>query len=349
MPAKGMLLSSSPHSFTPVSTPRIMLSVLIALVPASAYGVYLYGFSALALILVTMASAAAAEFVFRKLIKASTTVSDFSALVTGLLLALTLPPSTPLWMGALGAVFAIVVAKEFFGGLGANPFNSALIGRAFLLMSFPAAMPTWTLPQGLIVGPDAISSLSLAQGAVDTVTAVTPLGLVKSGKTLADVGTYLGTHSDGELLKQLFLGYHSGSLGESSILLITLGGLFLLGIGVIQWIIPVAVLASTFLFSWVLGMNPVFSLFTGGIAFGAFFMATDYATRPLTPKGQILFGIGIGLITAVIRKFGGFPEGVTYAILIMNIATPFLNKMRVKKYGFVPPVKPAKPSKEAAR
>jgi electron transport complex protein RnfD len=331
-----MLLSSSPHSFTPVSTPKIMLSVLIALVPAAAYGVYLYGFSALALILVTMASAAAAEFVFRKLIKASTTVGDFSALVTGLLLALTLPPSTPLWMGALGAVFAIVVAKEFFGGLGANPFNPALIGRAFLLMSFPAAITTWTLPQGLIVGPDAV-------------TAVTPLGLVKAGKTLADVGTYLGTHSDGELFRQLFLGYHSGSMGESSILLITLGGLFLLGIGVIQFVIPVAVLGSTFLFSWILGMNPLFSLLTGGIAFGAFFMATDYATRPLTPKGQIIFGIGIGLITAVIRKFGGFPEGVTYAILIMNIATPFLNKMRVKKYGFVPPAKPAKSSKEAAR
>ncbi|MDD3981032.1 MAG: RnfABCDGE type electron transport complex subunit D [Spirochaetia bacterium] len=336
MPAKAMLLSSSPHSFTPVSTPKIMLSVLIALVPAAAYGVYLYGFSALALILVTMASAAAAEFVFRKLIKASTTVGDFSALVTGLLLALTLPPSTPLWMGALGAVFAIVVAKEFFGGLGANPFNPALIGRAFLLMSFPAAITTWTLPQGLIVGPDAV-------------TAVTPLGLVKAGKTLADVGTYLGTHSDGELFRQLFLGYHSGSMGESSILLITLGGLFLLGIGVIQFVIPVAVLGSTFLFSWILGMNPLFSLLTGGIAFGAFFMATDYATRPLTPKGQIIFGIGIGLITAVIRKFGGFPEGVTYAILIMNIATPFLNKMRVKKYGFVPPAKPAKSSKEAAR
>jgi electron transport complex protein RnfD len=344
-----MLLSSSPHSFTPVSTPKIMLAVIIALIPASAYGVYLYGFHALALILVTMASAAAAEFVFRKLIKASTTVGDFSSLVSGLLLALILPPSTPLWMGALGAIFAIVVAKEFFGGLGANPFNPALIGRAFLLMSFPAAVTTWTLPQGLVVGPDAITSLSLSSGAVDAVAAVTPLGIVKSGKTLADVGTYLGAHTDAELFKQLFLGYHSGSLGESSVLLITLGGIFLLAVGVIQWAIPVSVLASTFIFSWLLGMNPLFSILSGGIAFGAFFMATDYATRPLTPKGQIIFGIGIGLITAIIRKFGGFPEGVTYAILIMNIATPFLNKMRVKKYGFVPPVKPVKPSKEASR
>ncbi|HCO49087.1 MAG TPA: NADH-quinone reductase, partial [Spirochaetaceae bacterium] len=234
-------------------------------------------------------------------------------------------------------------------GLGANPFNPALIGRAFLLMSFPAAMTTWTLPQGLVVGPDALSSLSLTQGAVDAVAAVTPLGLVKSGKTLADVGTYLGAHTDGELFKQLFLGYHSGSLGESSILLITLGGLFLMGIGVVQWIVPLSILASTFVFSWLLGMNPLFSLLTGGVVFGAFFMATDYSTRPLTPVGQAIFGVGIGMITVVIRKFGGFPEGVTYAILIMNIITPFLNKIRVKKYGFVPPVKPAKPSKEAGK
>jgi len=349
MPAKGMILSSSPHSFTPVSTSRMMLSVIIALIPAAGYGVYLYGLSALALILVSVASAVAAEYVFRKAIKAHTTIGDFSAVITGLLLALILPPATPLWMAALGAVFAIVVAKEFFGGLGANPFNPALIGRAFLLMSFPAAMTTWTLPQGLVVGPDAISSLSLAQGAADAVTAVTPLGLIKTGKTLADVGTYLGAHTDSELLKQLFLGYHSGSLGESSILIIALGGLFLVGIGVVQWIVPAAVLGSAFLFSWILGMNPLFTMLTGGLVFGAFFMATDYATRPLTPVGQALFGIGIGLITVVIRKFGGFPEGVTYAILIMNIATPFLNKIRVRKYGFVPPVKPAKPSKEAGK
>ncbi|MGB4586820.1 MAG: RnfABCDGE type electron transport complex subunit D, partial [Rectinemataceae bacterium] len=158
MPAKGMLLSSSPHSFTPVTTSRMMLSVIIALIPAVGYGVYLYGFSALALVFVSVAAAVAAEYLFRKLIKATTTVGDFSAVITGLLLALILPPKTPLWMAALGAVFAIVVAKEFFGGLGANPFNPALIGRAFLLMSFPAAITTWSMPNGLPLAADALST-----------------------------------------------------------------------------------------------------------------------------------------------------------------------------------------------
>ena len=336
MPAKGMILSSSPHSFTPVNTSRMMLSVIIALIPAAGYGVYLYGLSALALILVSVASAVAAEYVFRKAIKAHTTIGDFSAVITGLLMALILPPATPLWMAALGAVFAIVVAKEFFGGLGANPFNPALIGRAFLLMSFPAAITTWSMPNGLALAADAMST-------------ATPLALVKQGAPLADVAAYFGASDVGGLLRQLFMGYRSGSLGESSVLLIALGGLFLVGIGVVQWIVPAAVLGSAFIFSWILGMNPLFTVLTGGLVFGAFFMATDYATRPLTPLGQALYGIGISLITVVIRKFGGFPEGVTYAILIMNIATPFLNKIRVRKYGFVPPVKPAKPSKEASK
>ncbi len=336
MPAKGMVLSSSPHSFTPVSTPRIMLSVVIALMPAAGYGVYLYGFSALVLMLVSVAAAVAAEFVFRKAIKASTTIGDFSAVVTGLLLALILPPNTPWWMAALGSIFAIVVAKEFFGGLGANPFNPALIGRAFLLMSFPAAITTWSMPNGLALAADAAST-------------ATPLALVKQGGSLADVATYFGASDIGGLYRQLFMGYRSGSLGESSILLVLLGGLFLLGLGVIQFVVPLSVLASTFVFSWLLGMDPLFNILTGGIVFGAFFMATDYSSRPLTPLGQVLFGAGIGLITVIIRKLGGFPEGVTYAILIMNIITPFLNKIRVKKYGFVAPVKPAKPSKEAGK
>lgn len=336
MPAKGPLLSSSPHSFTPVKTSSIMLSVVLALIPAVGYGVYLYGFSALALIFVSIISAVAAEYLFRKLLKLTTTVGDFSAVVTGLLLALVLPPKTPLWMAALGSIFAIVVAKEFFGGLGANPFNPALIGRAFLLMSFPAAITTWSMPNGLKL-------------AADTMSTATPLALVKQGASLSDVATYFGASDVGGLFRQLFMGNRSGSLGESSVLLILLGGLLLIGVGIVQWIVPASVIASAFLFSWILGMNPVFSVLTGGIVFGAFFMATDYSTRPLTPVGQLCYGIGIGLITVVIRKFGGFPEGVTYAVLIMNIATPYLNKIRVKKYGYVPPVKPAKPSKEAVK
>ncbi|MEN6363560.1 MAG: RnfABCDGE type electron transport complex subunit D [Rectinema sp.] len=338
MPGKGMLLSSSPHAFTPVRTPQLMLSVIIALVPAAGYGVYLYGLHALALILVTVASAILSEYVFRKLIKAKTTISDFSAVVTGLLLALVLPPATPLWMGALGAAFAIIVAKEFFGGLGANPFNPALIGRAFLLMSFPAAITTWSLPNGL--------------QALDATSAATPLGMIKQGTAIADVAAYFGADGAGGLYRQLFMGYRSGSLGESSILLILIGGLFLLAMGVIQWIVPVAMIGSTMLFSLLLGMDPILAVLSGGVVFGAFFMATDYATRPLTRAGQALYGVGIGLITVVIRKFGGFPEGVTYAILIMNMIVPYLNKIRGKKYGYVKPLVPAKsakPAKEAAK
>jgi electron transport complex protein RnfD len=336
MSDRKLLLSSSPHIFSPVDTPRIMLSVVIALMPATAYGIYLYGLPALGVVVTSIAAAVVSEFLFRKLIKASMTVGDFSAVVSGLLLALILPPSTPLWMVALGAIFAIVIAKEFFGGLGANPFNPALIGRAFLLMSFPAAITSWSMPKGLGLPADALS-------------AATPLNLLKQGNALADVAKYFGASDTGAFYRQLFMGYRSGSIGESSILLVLLGGLFLLGIGVIQWIVPVSVLASTFVFSWLLGMDPVLGLLTGGIVFGAFFMATDYATRPLTPYGQAIYGIGIALNTVLIRKFGGYPEGVTYAILIMNILTPFLNKLRVKKYGFVPPPKPARPSKEATK
>jgi len=335
MPGKGKLLSSSPHSFSAVRTPQIMLSVIIALIPAVGYGVYLYGLHALALILVTVGSAVLSEYVFRKLIKAKTTVGDFSAVVTGLLLALVLPPATPLWMAALGAAFAIVVAKEFFGGLGANPFNPALSGRAFLLMSFPAAMTTWSLPKGM--------------QALDATSAATPLGMLKQGAGIGDVVTYFGADSSADLYRQLFMGYRSGSLGESSIFLILVGGLFLLAMGVIQWVIPVTVIGSTMLFSWFLGMDPVLSVLTGGVVFGAFFMATDYATRPLTLAGQAIYGVGIGAFTVIIRKFGGFPEGVTYSILIMNMIVPYLNKLRGEKYGYVKPVAPAKPAKEAAK
>ncbi len=332
MPANNLLLSSSPHVFTPVTTRKIMLAVIIALLPATGYGIYLYGLTALLLVLATVAAAVAAELLFRAAIKAPRTVGDLSAVVTGLLLALVLPPSTPIWMAVLGAVFAIVVAKEFFGGLGANPFNPALVGRAFLLMSFPAAMTTWNKPFSAIA---------------DAVTTATPLNLVKQGASLAEVAKSVGAADSGGLYWQLFVGSRSGSLGESSILLICLGAAFLLAVGVIQWIIPVAVLGSTALFSWLFGMNPLFSLLSGGVVFGAFFMATDYASSPLTPVGKAIYGVGIGLLVALIRKLGGFPEGVTYAILVMNMLSPFLDKLRVKKYGWIPPKKSA--AKEAVK
>jgi len=326
MPVKPLLLSSSPHVFAPVSTRRIMLAVIVALAPATVYGVYLFGSRSLALVAVSVAVSMASEWLFRLLLKRPNSIGDCSAAVTGLLLALTLPPSTPLWMAALGAIMAIVVAKEFFGGIGANPFNPALIGRAFLLMSFPAAITTWHKP---------------LSGLVDAATTATPLNMVKQGMPWADVFASVGAQDRSGFLWQLFLGNRAGSLGETSILLIGIGGLLLLAIGVIQIWIPLSVLGSTVFFSWLLGMDPLFSLLSGGLVFGAFFMATDYATSPLTTKGKLIYGIGIGLVIALIRKLGGYPEGVTYGILIMNMLSPFLDKLRTKKYGYVAPKKPA--------
>jgi len=331
MPDNKLLLSSSPHLFSSVTTRMIMLIVVIALAPATAFGIYLYGLPAALLVATTVIAAVASEALFRLALKRPSTIGDLSAVVSGLLLALVLPPSTPLWMAALGSVTAIVVAKEFFGGLGANPFNPALIGRAVLLMSFPAAMTTWNKP---------FTALA------DAVTTATPLNMVKQGVAMGDVYASVGAADPAGFYWQLFLGTRAGSLGESSILLVAIGGFILLALGIIQIAIPASILISTAIFSWMFGMDPLFALLSGGVVFGAFFMATDYSTSPLTGKGKLVFGIGIGLLIALIRKLGGFPEGVTYAILVMNMLTPFLDKLRVRKYGYVKPVKAVK---EAAK
>ncbi len=356
-PEKRLYLSSSPHIYSPVSVSSLMLSVVLALIPSTIYGIYLYGIFALASVLVSVAVAVIGEYLFRKIIKASMTITDGSAIVTGMLVALIVPPKTPLWMVALGSLFAIIVVKEFFGGLGSNPFNPALAARAFLLMSFPAAMTTWTMPKGLAVHADALTSASKLADATaaatsqvaDATSAATPLGLLHGHYTVAQIAQYYGASDTAGFYKQLFLGFRPGSMGESSILLILLGGLLLLSLGVIQWIIPVSVIGSTFVFAWIFGLDPVFTILTGGVVFSAFFMATDYVTRPLTPLGQVLYGVGIGLIIVVIREFGGYPEGVTYAILIMNIITPYLNKLKTKKYGYVAPPKPVKAVKGASK
>lgn len=333
MPSNKLLLSSSPHVFTGVTPRKIMLAVIIALMPTTVYGVVLYGMPALLLILVSVASAVVAEAVFRKATGQDLRIDDLSAVVTGLLVALISPPSLPLWMASLGSIAAIIFAKEFFGGLGANPFNPALIGRAILLMSFPAAMTTWHTPFAPLT---------------DATTAATPLNIVKMGGTIADVGRNFvetglaGTADYNATLLNLFLGNRAGSLGESSILLILIGFAFLLALKVVNIITPLAMVGTTFILSWLLGMDPLFGILSGGVVFGAIFMATDYASSPVTPVGKIIFGAGAGALTAVIRRFGGFPEGVTYGILIMNTIAPFLDKIRVKKYGFVPPAKPAK-------
>jgi len=333
VPANKLLLSSSPHVFTGVSTKRIMLAVIIALSPSAIYGVVLYGINALLVIAVSIITAVVSEAAFRYITKQDIRIGDLSAVVTGLLLALICPPSIPLWMVAIGSFAAIVLAKEFFGGLGANPFNPALIGRGILLMSFPAAMTSWHVP---------------FKGISDATSAATPLGLLKLGSSVADVGA--GFVKDGlaqsgdyaSTLWTLFIGNRAGSIGEGSILLILLGFVFLLIVKVIPFVTSLAMTLAAFLAAWLLGMDPVFALLSGGLLFGAVFMVTDYSTSPMTPMGKVLFGAGAGILTIVIRRFGGYPEGVTYGILIMNALSPFLDKLRMKKYGFVRPVKPAK-------
>jgi electron transport complex protein RnfD len=322
-----LLLSSSPHVFSNMNVQRLMLNVIIALLPTTAYGVYIFGPSAARVVLISVVSCVLAEIIFRALTKSRQNFRDLSAVVTGLLLALILPPSTPSWMVAIGALAAIVMAKEFFGGLGHNPFNPALIGRAILLMSFPAAMTSWHRPPGL----DAAGGAALT----DALSTATPLAVIRQGGTLTDVAAGLGVDSLQDLYAALFLGNRAGCLGETSILLILAGGVFLIATKTIVFVTPAAMLAATALFSALLGMDPLFGVLSGGVAFGAFFMATDYATSPLTTAGKALFGLGAAIVLVLIRKFGGYPEGVTYGILMMNAVTPYLNKFREKKYGYI--------------
>jgi electron transport complex protein RnfD len=320
--------------------------VIISLVPASIAGILLYGIPALLTILVSIAAAELGEFLFRIITKQQPRNKDLSAAITGLLLALCLPPGTPLWMTALGAFFGIVVAKEFFGGLGANVFNPALIGRAFLLMSFPAALTSWVSPAlfGIIPFADAVTSATIADAtsgatSVDAISGPTLMAVIKFGGSLDAFGK-----SYSEIIKTLFWGSHAGSIGESSILAILLGFVFLLVTKVIDWRAPVSMLASVFVLSFLLGRDPLIAVLGGGVAFGAVFMASDYVTAPLNSKGKIIFGCGAGIITVLIRHYGFYPEGVTFGILIMNAFTPFLNRLLPKRFGYVKTAKKEKPN-----
>jgi electron transport complex protein RnfD len=322
-----LLLQSSPHIVSPVNSAALMRNMLIALAPVSIFGAAIFGLPALLNMLVSVLAAIAAEVLFRLATGQRPRTADLSAGVTGLLLALVIPPSMPLWMTALGAIFGVIAAKEFFGGLGANVFNPALAGRAFLMMSFPAAMTTWNLPcQGFVK--------SLA----DAVSGATPLAYLKTGEVV-DALTQASIAVPSKL--SLFLGLRGGCTGETSIALILAGGIFLLITKTIDWRAPAGMLAAAVLAGALLGYGPVTTLLTGGLVFGAVFMATDYVTTPLTARGKLIFGIGAGIISVLIRKWGTYPEGVSYSILIMNAAVPFLNRLLPKKYGFVPPPKNA--------
>jgi len=309
-----VVVSAPPHIRQGLSTERIMWLVVISLIPAVLSGVIFFGWYVLAIIFSSVLSAILTEVIVLKMMKRPLTIKDGSAVVTGLLLALIIPPTVPLRIPMIGAAFAIALGKQIFGGLGYNPFNPALIGRAFLLASWPSLMTKWVWP---------VNSLAWAGKNADALTGATALGLLREGTT-------------GIPYLQLFLGNISGSLGETSALALLLGALFLVVYKIIDWRIPVSYLGTVMIMALVMGQDPIFHLLTGGLMLGAFFMATDYVTTPVTPKGRLFFGIGCGLLTMLIRRYGGFPEGVCYSILLMNLATPLLDRWTVpKRFGEV--------------
>ena len=330
-----IFMSPAPHVVTPVKTQTLMLDVIIALLPLTAYGIYLFSIPALVRIIVSVLCCVGFESLFRLICNLDIRVKDLSAVITGLLIALVIPPNLPIWMLILGCLFAIVVGKEFFGGLGANVFNPALVGRAFMFVSFSGAMTSWIQPGNSIF---------------DAMSTATPLKLINAKEGIAlsasEIAKTLNLGSSTDLYTQLILGNHAGCIGETSILLILLGFAYLLFKKVIDWRTPVTMMVTAVAITAIGGINPILTLTSGGLAFGAVFMATDYVTSPVTPKGKLLFGAGCGLITGLIRLFSGMPEGVMYSILIMNAVVPFLNKIIPVKYGYV---KPPKKNKEAAK
>lgn len=300
-------LSSSPHFTEGLSTQKVMLMVIISMLPECIAGVMFFGAAALVRILVSVASCVAFEGLYQKITKQKIRISNLSAVVSGILLALVIPSTTPIWMVVLGALVAMVVAKGLFGGIGSNVFNPALTGRAFMFISFPAAMGAcWFNPE------------------IDAVSGATILSQIKNGAVTATPDLYM----------QYFLGNRAGCIGETSILLILISFLFLFSTHIIDWRAPVAMVATTALCTLVSGGDVLLALLTGGLLFGATFMVTDYATAPLTGYGRLVFGFGCGLITFLIRKLGGYPEGVMFSILIMNCFTPFLNNLTRRMYGY---------------
>lgn len=300
-------ISSSPHAFGQLSTSKIMFVVIFSLLPICINGVVLYGFQALAVILTSVCSCVVFEALFQLATKRTVRIKDFSAVVTGILLALVLPPAVPLWQVVLGAAFAIIVAKEFFGGIGANVFNPALAGRAFMVISFPTtAAGNWVNPIG---ATDATSSATI---------------LTQVSNSSFSNQNYL----------DFFFGLRGGCIGESSIMWILVAFVLLLLVKVIDWKATVTMVGTVALGTLLAGGDVLAAVMGGGLLFGAVFMITDFATTPVNSLGKIIFAFGCGLITFLIRQFGGFPEGVMFSILIMNTLTPFLNKITPRKYGY---------------
>ena len=306
----NLRISTAPHIHHPVTTQRLMIYVLLAMLPTTAVGIYAFGLPALMLLAISCVTAVLSEFLWQKIAKKRVLISDCSALVTGLILGLNLPANAPWWLAVIGSAFAVLLVKQLFGGLGDNFLNPAMAARAVLLASWPVHMTSFVLP-------------TFFSGA-DAVTGATPLA-TKSAQ-----------------LMDLFMGNIPGTIGEVSKVAILLGLLILLFTRTITWHIPFTMVASVFVFSWLFGADPVYAILSGGVLFGAVFMATDYVTNPMTASGKMIYAAGIGLIIAVIRQFGAYPEGVTYGILLMNIATPLIDRFLPQKiYGRQKEVKKA--------
>lgn len=315
----NFVVSGTPHVRSKESIQSIMRDVIIALVPATAAGIYYFGLRALILIVAAIISAVFFEWLYEKITKKPVTINDLSAVVTGLLLAMNLPASAPVWVAIVGSAFAIIFAKQLFGGLGQNFINPALAGRAFLLASYPTEMTTWVVPNGL---------------AADAATYATPLAQLKNGTLDASLG-------------QLVLGQVGGTIGETCAIALIIGGIYLLYKHVISWKIPVIYITTVFILFAVIGRHgmrmPLQEIFAGGVMLGGIFMATDYASSPVTPKGQVIFAVGAGLLTYLIRTFGGYPEGVSYSILIMNCCVPLIERFTEPTiFGALPKTKEAK-------
>jgi electron transport complex protein RnfD len=295
-------VSVSPHIRSGRTTQKIMLDVIIALMPALIASVILYGFRSLLLTAISAAACVACEFIWEKLMKKEITVSDLSAVVTGILIAFNVPASMPIWELLIGDIAAIIIVKMLFGGIGCNFVNPALVGRVVMFFSFTADMTNYSYPSKTI---DALSS-------------ATPLAVMDK-LSLGD-------------FTQLLLGVHGGVLGETCALALIIGGVYLVVRGVIKPIIPLAYIGSTLVFTWLFGgAQPVLSVFAGGLMLGAIFMATDYVTSPFTNKGKLIYGIGCGLLTAAIRVFANYSGGVSFSILLMNLLVPYINDLTMPK------------------
>ena len=325
---KLLYISNSPHIHAKDTTRSLMIDVIIALLPALVASVYFFGTGAIIVTLVSILSCVLTEYLIQRfLLKGPITITNGSAIVTGLLLAFNLPSNIPVYIIIIGSIVAIGIAKMTFGGLGNNPFNPALVGRVFLLISFPVKMTSWPVPMGFHTGY------------TDAITGATPLSIIKegikNGEALSGLMDKVPSHM------QMFYGYMGGSMGEVAAVALLLGFAYMLFRKTITWHIPISVIGSVALFTAILWLidpaknaDPLFHILTGGVMLGAIFMATDYVTSPMTKKGMIVYGVLIGIITVVIRVYGSYPEGVSFAILIMNAFVPLINlTMKPKRFG----------------